>query len=527
MQGLHAGNGRIAGFTSRGLSMEASKLDPAAVDAFVAAKWDDEIVPQLVEYIRIPNKSPMFDADWVEHGYMDDAVRLMETWAKAQPIPGMVVEVVRLEGRTPLIFIEIPAANGGSNDDCALLYGHLDKQPEMTGWDDDLGPWKPVIKGDRLYGRGGADDGYAIYGSLTAIQALQQQGAPHARCVVLIEACEESGSYDLPAYVDHLADRIGKPSLVVCLDSGCGNYDQLWCTTSLRGMAGGNFTVEVLEEGVHSGDASGIVPSSFRLLRQLLSRIEDEKTGRILLDGLHAGIPAERRAQAQKCAEVLGTAVYDKFPFLPGMTPMFDKDAPDDLTELVLNRTWRPTLSITGIGGMPSLDSAGNVLRPQTAVKLSLRLPPTVDGKRAGELVKQALTRDPPNGARVSVELEKAATGWNAPTLSPWLERAIDAASREFFGEPAMYMGEGGSIPFMGMLGEKFPGAQFMITGVLGPHSNAHGPNEFLHIPMGKRVTACVARVITEHHAASLRGETTGAAVAADSGTRHGDHGCC
>ncbi|MGH8077700.1 MAG: M20 family metallopeptidase [Lysobacter sp.] len=496
-------------------------MDASQIDRYVASKWDEEIVPQLVEYIRIPNKSPMFDADWVKNGYMDQAVALMEGWAKAQTIPGMKIEVVRLEGRTPLIFIDIPAAHGGSNDDCVLLYGHLDKQPEMTGWDPDLGPWKPVIKGDKLYGRGGADDGYAIYGSLTAILALHDQQLPHARCVVLIEACEESGSYDLPAYVDHLADRIGKPSLVVCLDSGCGNYDQLWCTTSLRGLAGGNFVVKVLSEGVHSGDASGVVPSSFRILRQLLSRLEDENTGKILIEGLYVDVPAERMDQAKEAASVLDTAIFDKFPLLPGMTPMAD-----DLTELVLNRTWRPALSVTGADGLPRLSSAGNVLRPLTAVKLSLRLPPTLDGKRAGELLKEVLLRDPPNGAEVTLELEKASSGWNAPVQSPWLTKAIEAASLEFFGQPAMYMGEGGTIPFMGMLGEKFPGAQFMITGVLGPHSNAHGPNEFLHIPMGKRVTACVARVITEHHAASLRGETTGVAVVAGDAQR-GDHGCC
>ena len=501
--------------------MTTNHFDPSQARDFVGAKWDAEIVPQLVEYIRIPNKSPMFDADWVKHGYMEQAVSLMETWARAQDVPGMTLEVVRLEGRTPLIFIEVPAANGGRNDDCILLYGHLDKQPEMTGWDEGKGAWEPVMEGDRLYGRGGADDGYAIYGSLAAVMALQAQGAAHARCVVLIEACEESGSYDLPAYVDHLADRIGKPSLVVCLDSGCGNYDQLWCTTSLRGMAGGNLTVKVLEEGVHSGDASGIVPSSFRIIRELLSRIEDERTGRILVDGMHVEIPAERRQQAGKVAEVLGTEVYDKFPFLPGMTPMAS-----DLTELVLNRTWRPALSITGADGLPALSSAGNVLRPQTSVKLSLRLPPTLDGKRGGELLQEALLKDPPYGAQVSLHLEKASTGWNAPALAPWLENAIDQASQDFFGKPAMYMGEGGTIPFMGMLGEKFPGAQFMITGVLGPHSNAHGPNEFLHIPMGKGVTACVARVIAEHNAASLRGETTGVAAVAG-GQVHGDHGCC
>ncbi len=498
-------------------------MDTTKTDRFVAEVWDDDIVPQLVDYIKIPNKSPMFDEKWVENGYMEDATQQLANWAKRQPIKQMKVEIVRLEGRTPLIFVEIAGSDGGdAQSDTVLLYGHLDKQPEMTGWDDDLGPWKPVIKGDKLYGRGGADDGYAIFGSLTAIRALQEQNKPHCRCVVLIEACEESGSYDLPHYVDHLAARIGKPSLVVCLDSGCGNYDQLWCTTSLRGMTGGSLRIDVLDEGVHSGDASGIVPSSFRILRQLLSRIEDENTGRIKLDALHAPIPAERVEQAKRAAQVLDKAIYSKFPFKPGMQPMHE-----DLAELVLNRTWRPTLSITGMDGIPALANAGNVLRPYTSARLSVRLPPTVDGKKAAEIFQKNLVENPPYGAKVTLTLEKDATGWNAPAMSDWLTHAIDHASRDYFGAPAMYMGEGGTIPFMGMLGEKFPGAQFIITGVLGPHSNAHGPNEFLHIPTGKKITASVAHVVAEHYEASKKGLTQGVAAHAG-GDRFGkDHGCC
>jgi acetylornithine deacetylase/succinyl-diaminopimelate desuccinylase-like protein len=495
-------------------------MDTAKTDRFVSDAWEEEIVPQLVEYIRIPNKSPMFDANWEANGHMDAATEQLAGWAKRQPTAGLKVEVVRLAGRTPVIYCEIPGTDGDT-EECVLLYGHLDKQPEMTGWNEGLGPWIPVIQGDRLYGRGGADDGYAIFGSLTAIRALQEQKLPHLRCVVLIEACEESGSYDLPYYVDHLAERIGKPSLVVCLDSGCGNYDQLWCTTSLRGLAGGNLKVSVLEEGVHSGDASGVVPSSFRILRQLLSRLEDEVTGRILIDELHVDIPEQRRAQAANAAQVLGDDVFDKFPFLPGMVPMNS-----DRTELVLNRTWRPALSVTGVDGMPPLTNAGNVLRPYTAVKLSLRIPPTLDPKRASEILQKVLTDSPPYGARVEFEVEKASTGWNAPQLATWLEHAIDHASQEFFGAPAMFMGEGGTIPFMGMLGEKFPGAQFVITGVLGPHSNAHGPNEFLHIPTGKKVTSVVAKVIAEHYAASKQGLTTGVAAQAG-GAAFGEHGCC
>jgi acetylornithine deacetylase/succinyl-diaminopimelate desuccinylase-like protein len=353
----------------------ARKMDTERLFDFVSGLWDVEIVPQLVEYIRIPNKSPMFDAQWAEHGYMDAAVKLMEDWARSKlsQLPGATLEVIRLEGRTPLIYIEVP----GASDDTVMLYGHLDKQPEMTGWADDLGPWKPVIKGDKLYGRGGADDGYAIFGSLAALLALHEQGVQHARCVVMIEACEESGSYDLPYYVDHLAPRIGNPSLVVCLDSGCANYDQLWLTTSLRGMTGGNLTVQVLEEGVHSGDASGVVPSSFRILRELLSRLEDPVTGQIKPKELYVEIPAQRVEQARVSAEVLGTDIYDKFPWVDGMQPVTK-----DLAELVLNRTWRPQLSVTGVGGMPPLDSAGNVLRPETSVKLSVRVPPTLSGAK-------------------------------------------------------------------------------------------------------------------------------------------------
>jgi len=496
-------------------------MDSSQTRDSISGLWDSQIVPQLVEYIKIPNKSPMFDAQWAEHGYMDQAVDQLAAWAKAQPIAGMQLEVVRLAGRTPLIFMDVPATgNAGAAEDCVLLYGHLDKQPEMTGWAAHLGPWQPVIEGDRLYGRGGADDGYSLFGSLAAILALQEQGLPHARCVVMIEACEESGSYDLPYYVDHLAARIGKPSLVVCLDSGCGNYDQLWLTTSLRGLTGGNLTVKVLEEGVHSGDASGIVASSFRILRQILSRLEDDVTGKIKPQELYVEVPAQRLAQAQRTAQVLGDAVYSKFPFVDGMRPV-----ESDPAELVLNRTWRPALSVTGIGGMPPLDSAGNVLRPFTAVKLSLRLPPTLDGDRAGALVKNLLERDPPYGCKVEFALEKATSGWNAPPLASWLEASVEATSREFFGPPPAYNGEGGSIPFMGMLGEKFPGAQFLITGVLGPQSNAHGPNEFLHIPTGKRVSMCVARVIADHYRASEQGLTSGVAVSAGH-SHHGDS-CC
>jgi acetylornithine deacetylase/succinyl-diaminopimelate desuccinylase-like protein len=459
--------------------------------AFADGIWEKEILPALHEYIRIPNKSQSFDAAWREHGHMERAVALVEGWCRKQPIPGLVVEVHRLEGRTPLILMEVP----GTAEGTVLLYGHLDKQPEIAGWRPGLGPWEPVRQGDKLYGRGGADDGYSAFASLLALRVLHEQKVPHARCVILIEAGEESGSPDLPAYIDALAARIGQPSLVVCLDSGCGNYESLWTTTSLRGVASLDLRVDVLREGVHSGSASGVVPSSFRIVRQLLGRIEDAQTGRILLDELHAEIPPARRAQIEASAEVLRHEVVDSLPWAAGTHAIST-----DITELILNRTWRPALSVTGVDGMPPMANAGNVLRPYTAVKLSMRLPPRLDPARAIAALKAALEKDPPYGAKVTVTGD-AAAGWDAPELAPWLERAMEQASRAYFGKPAMAMGEGGTIPFMAMLGKKFPAAQFLITGVLGPDSNAHGPNEFLHIPTAKRLTCCVAHVIASHAA--------------------------
>ena len=463
----------------------------ADATSLVENSFESEIVPLLCDYIRIPNKSPDFDPQWREHGYMHEATRLIEGWCRARSLSELTVEVVELEGRTPLIYMELP----GKGDDTVLLYGHLDKQPEMVGWRDGLGPWEPVRDGDRLYGRGGADDGYAAFASLTALEILQDQGLDHSRCVILIEGCEESGSYDLPYYIDHLKERIGKPSLVVCLDSGCGDYDRLWNTTSLRGMVSGELEVEILREGVHSGDASGIVPDSFRIARQLISRLEDEVSGKLLPTGLHVDIPQQRIDQARITAEVLGDKVHSKFPFVTGSGPMGAENH-----ELILNRTWRPTLTVTGAEGLPSLENAGNVLRPGTALKLSLRLPPTLKGDAAEAVVRDTLLADPPYGAKVAFKAGGACEGWNAPPIVPWLENAVAEASHSFYGNPPAAMGEGGTIPFMGMLGEKFPEAQFLITGVLGPESNAHGPNEFLHIPSAKKLSSCVASVLVRHY---------------------------
>ena len=465
-------------------------MKPDILNKSITEFWDNKIVPTLIEYIKIPNKSPSFDPDWEKHGHMDRVLDLAVKWTEKNKPDDSVITTKRSPGRTPLLLLDIP----GTKDGNILMYGHLDKQPEMEGWNEDLGPWKPVIKDEKLYGRGGADDGYALFASVASIKALKEQNIDHPRILVLIEFSEESGSPDLPHYMDLCADIIGAPNLVICLDSGAGDYKRFWTTTSLRGLIGLKMKVEVLKEGVHSGGASGHVPSSFRIARSLLSRLEDEKTGEILIDELNTEIPGYRIEETKNLVSILNNEVVEEFPWKDNMKP-----STNDNVEGVLRRTWKPAVSIVGVDGMPSTANAGNVLRPYTTLQLSMRIPPTTSAKKAVQAMKKTLSENIPYDATVELQFEKAGEGWNAPESKPWLLDAIDKASKEYFGQMACSMGEGGSIPFMGMLGKQFPEAQFVITGVLGPQSNAHGPNEFLHIPFAKRLTCCISSVIADY----------------------------
>jgi acetylornithine deacetylase/succinyl-diaminopimelate desuccinylase-like protein len=460
------------------------------VDSFLTQRWYDELVPVLSDYIRIPAKSPAFDRQWEENGHIAHAVDLLSGWARARAIAGMSVEVVRLPGRTPVIVCDVPAS-GTDATGTVLLYGHLDKQPEFTGWRDGLGAWEPVLEGTRLYGRGSADDGYAIFAALSAIEAVQAGGRAHAHCVVLIEATEESGSYDLPAYLEHLRDRLGTVELVVTLDSAGASWDRLWITTSLRGLLNVDVRVDVLDVGVHSGGASGAVPSSFRVLRALLDRVEDAATGRVLIDDCHVEIPADRVEEAVRAGEAAGAP---RFPLAAST-----QHVQDDPVERLLAVTWRPALSYTGADGFPPIADGGNVLRPFTALRLSLRLPPTVDSHAALDAIRHALETDPPYGAPVTISGTEASDGWAAPVMEPWLRAAADDGSLRWFGEPSASWGIGGSIPFMAMLGNDFPNAQYLITGVIGPGCNVHGPNEFLDIEIARKLTGAVSDVLAAH----------------------------
>jgi acetylornithine deacetylase/succinyl-diaminopimelate desuccinylase-like protein len=475
---------------------DPQQIDREALRDFIDRKWDDEIVPALTDYIAVPAKSPAFDTDWVKNGFIERVVTDTVQWIEAQKVHGLKVEIVRLPERTPVIFFEAPATRSGSAD-TIVLYGHLDKQPEFDGWRRDLGPWSPKYENGLLYGRGGADDGYAAYASISAIAALDKQGIERPRCVGIIETCEESGSYDLLPYIDALRDRLGSVGLVVCLDSGAGNYEQLWLTTSLRGLVAGELEVQVLDEGIHSGGYGGIAPSTFRIMRRLFERLEDSGTGNLLPQGFHCTIPSKRVSEAEATARILGDEVWKTVPWSCGQDGGPVLPVTTDPREALLNSTWRPSLAVIGAAGLPSLADAGNVLRPRTAFKLSLRLPPFVEATQALEELKALLEADPPYNARVTFKPEVgAATGWSAPELAPWLGEALGDASRRHFGADVAFMGQGGTIPLMNTLREGFPRSQFMVCGVLGPKSNAHGPNEFLHVPYAKKLTAAVAEVI-------------------------------
>jgi acetylornithine deacetylase/succinyl-diaminopimelate desuccinylase-like protein len=444
----------------------------------IDAAWEERILPALSDYTRIPCLSPAFDPDWVANGHIMAAAELLRDWVKEQDA-ALDVEIVQLPGRTPVLLVD----NGGSGDPI-LCYGHMDKQPPLGEWRAGLSPFEPVREGDLLYGRGTADDGYSTFAAVTGLLAA---GGGRGRVLILIEASEESGSPDLSAYVAHLAERIGRPRLVICLDSGGLSFDRLWLTSSLRGNLVATVRVDVLTEGIHSGAGGGVVPSSFRILRRILSRIEDESSGEILLPQLRgAGMPEAHRANLEAIA---GEFPDSAMPVVDGLH-LLTSDTVSRLTA----RTWSAALEVTGMEGIPAPRDGGNVLRPYTTLKFSLRLPPDVDARAATDALISAITTD--EGAHVTIDLESPANGWIAPPLDDEISAILSRVSKERFGLPHAFVGEGGSIPFLSDLQRGFPGTQFVATGVLGPHSNAHGPNESLHIPMAKAVTHAVAELL-------------------------------
>lgn len=451
--------------------------------------WQGEALEELKNFVRLPCKNRDFDSNWETNGYLLTACRRAADWGRKHFFDG-TFEVLSESGRTPVLFFDIPATDAVKTDS-VYFYGHFDKQPEGEGWSNGRQAFEPSVEGERLYGRGAADDGYNYYAALTAVLALRKAGVTHARIVGLYETDEECGSRDFEYWMQQCRDRFGKVGLVVVMDCGGPDYERLWATVSFRGAAVLTLGVRVAEHGMHSGLASGIVPSSFMIARALLDRIENSQTGEMPAKALNAPIPEERQAQMRLFAQTLGEQVFADFPWACGTQPRSD-----DPYEAVVMNTWKPQLSVTGADGIPSVSTAGNVLRANTDLKLSVRLPPSVDAKTALEWLTDTLTRDPLFGCQVTVTNAHGETGWNAPKEAPWLLQAMNEAGADLFGTVPVSCGCGGSIGILPLFDQFFGSPQYLLTGVLGAESNAHGPNEMLRLDYVTKLTCAVAQVV-------------------------------
>ncbi len=463
-------------------------MDVPQVDSMlnhIRKNWTESVLPSLCDFIRIPAQSPSFDPDWEARGELDQAIELFSSWLDTLGIDDMSYSVHRIPGRTPVLLVDVPGTGSGD----VLFYSHLDKQPPVTDlWSEGKHPFDPVFEAPYLYGRGSVDDGYGGYLCALAVQTLRFHGIPHPRCRFLIETCEESGSFDLPPYLDALSEEIGTPDLVVVLDSGAGDYENIWVTESLRGLVAGTLKVEVSSEGVHSGLAGGIIPETFRIARNLISRVEDSSTGEILVPELHVEIDESLRKRAERIVAVLGESVWSEFPMLEGVKPQVT-----DPVEVVLNGNWRPALAVIGANGFPSTADGGNVLRPFSEFSLSFRIPPGVDSDLALEAIKKVLEANPPHGAKVTFSPFVGADGFRAPPIHPSIDSALNQAAQHLYGENWMPLFEGGTIPFLSMMQNRFPNASFLVTGSMGPDGNAHGPDEKLHVPASENLTLAIS----------------------------------
>ena len=450
--------------------------------------WEGSILPSLSDFIEIKALSPLFEPDWAEMGELDATIDLFCEWLDAQGIAGMSYEKHRIGELSPVLIVTIEGTGPGE----VIFYSHLDKQPSKPElWSEGLHPLKAVRRDPWLYGRGSVDDGYGGYLCATSVRLLQEAEVPHPRCTMIIETCEESGSFDLPPYLEALTEQLGNPDMVVVLDSGGPDYDHVWMTEALRGLVSGTLSVKVSHEGIHSGNSGGSIPSSFRIQRILLDRVEDSSSGKVLIPEMHVDIPEQIREKAMALREIVGDSIWEQFPTVDTL-----RQASETTEDMIVAMNWEPTLSIIGADGIPSVQDAGNVLRTNTDLKLSFRIPPGVDSESAIARAKVILEEDPPYGAEVTFTPDSCADGFHAPPLDGPISEAIQEASMELTGLPPLATWTGGTIPFMSMMQGKYPEAMFLCTGTSGPGNNAHGPDEKLHIPSSKRLTVALSATI-------------------------------
>lgn len=451
--------------------------------------WEDSILPSLSEFIEIKALSPLFEPKWAEIGELDKTIDLFCNWLDDQGILGMKYETHRIDGKSPVLLVTVDGTGPGE----VIFYSHLDKQPSKPElWSDGLHPLKAVRRDPWLYGRGTIDDGYGGYLCATSVRLLQEAGIPHPRCTFLIETCEESGSFDLPPYLDALTGELGNPDMIVVMDSGGPDYDHIWMTEALRGLVSGTLSVKVSHEGIHSGNSGGSIPSSFRIIRELLDRVEDSKTGEVLIPEMHVEIGEDVQDKAKALAEVVGGSIWEQFPTVDTLVPVASTTE-----EMIIAMNWEPTLCVIGVDGIPPVQVAGNVLRTNTDLKLSFRIPPGVDSEGVISIVKEILEDEPPFGAEVSFTPDSCADGFHAPPLQGKVRDAIHESSLSLTGLPPLATWTGGTIPFMAMMQRKYPEAMFLCTGASGPGNNAHGPDEKLHIPSSKRLTVVLSSTIS------------------------------
>ena len=451
--------------------------------------WEDSILPSLSEFIEIKALSPLFEPKWAELGELDKTIELFCNCLDNQEISGMKSETHRIDGKSPVLLVTVDGTGPGE----VIFYSHLDKQPSKPElWSDGLHPLKAVRRDPWLYGRGTIDDGYGGYLCATSVRLLQEAGIPHPRCTFLIETCEESGSFDLPPYLDALTGELGNPDMIVVMDSGGPDYDHIWMTEALRGLVSGTLSVKVSHEGIHSGNSGGSIPSSFRIIRELLDRVEDSKTGEVLIPEMHVEIGEDVQDKAKALAEVVGGSIWEQFPTVDTLVPVASTTE-----EMIIAMNWEPTLCVIGVDGIPPVQVAGNVLRTNTDLKLSFRIPPGVDSEAVISIVKEILEDEPPFGAEVSFTPDSCADGFHAPPLQGKVRDAIHESSLSLTGLPPLATWTGGTIPFMAMMQRKYPEAMFLCTGASGPGNNAHGPDEKLHIPSSKRLTVVLSSTIS------------------------------
>jgi acetylornithine deacetylase/succinyl-diaminopimelate desuccinylase-like protein len=397
--------------------VENKDCNAEATAAYVEKWWADWYVKGLCEFIEIPNLSPMFDAEFYTNGTTQAAAKHVDDYINKLEIKGITKHSFTPEGKPPM-YVYVVEANG--NDKNVMCYGHLDKQPWMMPWREGLGPTKAVIEGDFLYGRGGADDGYAPFSCALAIKNLQVQGLPHPRFALVLETEEESGSPNLLELLALSKEAIGTPDIMFCMDSGAFNWDQLWMTSSLRGIICLDVQIDCAHGGYHSGEVGGIVPETMRIMRHLLDRIDDSKTG-MCCEALNCEIPERFKTEAKFMAELSGPEMYKKYHVCEGVDCMHE----EGIDQMYLNNTWRANMAITGAAGLPAIQTAGNVCRPSTSMRLSIRLPPKVNPDDAYAAVTKLLTTDVPYNAKVICTSQGKGQGWCMGELSPWLTEGI------------------------------------------------------------------------------------------------------